>query len=182
MLLNAGMDPCHEDVMKANSLMLHKCVEDDDVVLLQQLLLYSFPIEHKDTFGRTPLNCIESLTDIKILQLLLNHGAFVNTVDDVKETPLFKIVMSNNVQKAELLMSRGARLETQNCFGCTSLDIIFHRGSLQMVKMIVSKGAELCRFRHETFFQVACQRQEERSAVLAYLLNVDKRVAYQRSE
>ena len=182
LLLNAGMDPCHEDVMEANSLMLHKCVEDNDVALLQRLLLYSFPIEHKDAHGRTPLNCIESRTDIEILRLLLNRGALVNTVDEDKVTPLFRMVKSNNVQNAELLMSRGARPETLNRFGHTSLDYVFHRGSLQMVKMIVNKGACLGAFHHETFFQIACQRRKERSAVLAYLLNIDKRVAYQRSE
>ena len=180
-LLDAGMDPCGRDVMKANRFILHRCVEYNDVALLQRLLLYNLPIEHKDKLGRSPLNCLESWTEIEIPRLLLNRGALVNTLDDNKKTPLFKMVKANNVQKAELLMSKGARPEMQNRFGHTALDIAFHRGSLELICMMVNKGADLDSFHHETFFQLACRRTYQRSAVLAYLLKVDKHIAYQRS-
>lgn len=97
-LLDAGMNHCRQ-VMAANSLSLHIWVKANHVKLLERLPLYSFPIEQQDRFGRTPLNCIDSRTEIAIFRFFLNRGAFVNTLDDYHETPLIKMVFSNEVQK-----------------------------------------------------------------------------------
>ena len=182
MLLDGGMDPCHEAVMEINKLQLHKCVESNRVELLQRLLLYNFLIDQKDTHGRTPLNCIGPESDIAILRLLVHRGATVNTADNEGKTPLSKMVRSNDVQKAEFLVSKGANPNA--CIGCrygTPLHLACRRSSLEMIRMLIDRGADTDNV-HEggmgTIFQAACQRangtNDERLAVLAYLLNTGK--------
>ncbi|ODM16039.1 hypothetical protein SI65_08473 [Aspergillus cristatus] len=45
MLLDAGIDPCHQDVMTTNAMALRRCVATNNVMLLQRLLLYNLSIE-----------------------------------------------------------------------------------------------------------------------------------------
>lgn len=182
LLLDAGIDPCHQEVMAANAISLHRCVAANNVMLLQRLLLYNLPIETKDNSDRTPLNFIEPQTDIAILRLLLNCRAFVNAIDSLHETPLTRMVLSNELQKAELLMSRGADPDIRNSRGRTTLDIASCQGTLEIIKMLISRGAKLDESHHETSFQVACRRREEKSAELTYLLEVNEAVAHQRSQ
>jgi ankyrin repeat protein len=181
MLLDAGMDPCHEAVMEINKLQLHVCVESNRVELLQRLLLYNFLIDQKDKHGRTSLNCIGPESDIAILRLLVHRGATVNTADNEEETPLSKMVRSNDVQKAEFLISKGANPHARIGWFGTPLHLACRLSSLEMIRMLIDRGADTDNV-HEgdmgTIFQAACQRDngtnDENLAVLAYLLNTGK--------
>ena len=181
MLLDAGMDPCHKEVMEINKLQLHECVKYNQVELLQRLLLYNFLIDQKNEDGKTPLNCIRPESDIAILRLLVHRGATVNTVDNRQETPLSMVVRSNDVQKAEFLVSKEANPNARLGYHeGTPLHRACRWGSLEMIKMLIGKGADSDDIHGGvmgTIFQAACRRDDtnnEKSAVLNYLLNIKR--------
>ncbi|KNG84928.1 hypothetical protein ANOM_006408 [Aspergillus nomiae NRRL 13137] len=184
-LLDAGMDPSHPDVIESNKEQLHKCVEANDVKLLQRLLRYNLPIEHVDHDGRTPLNCIRGETNIEILRLLVYRGAFVNTIDAYDEAPLMTMVQTNNIPKAEFLLSRGATTDIRTSQGHTAFSSACLYGSLKMVQMLANNKASLDEVHDGTPFQFACLRdgdEKEKRAILKYLLDVVEVDRDQKSE
>ncbi|KAK1451474.1 hypothetical protein CMEL01_06048 [Colletotrichum melonis] len=96
-LLNAGLDPTHQDNLGQN--FLHEACKSeapsseylDDV---EGAVEKGLEIDGRDYEGRTPLMNAAKILDSPFIKFLLRHGADPNARDNKGRTPLFEVISS----------------------------------------------------------------------------------------
>ncbi|KXH51554.1 hypothetical protein CNYM01_09715 [Colletotrichum nymphaeae SA-01] len=96
-LLNAGLDPTHQDHLGQN--FLHEaCKRGSSISTLRYLedvkkaVEYGLEIDGRDHQRRTPLMNAASTSDSQIVEFLLRYGANPNARDNKGRTPLYEIL------------------------------------------------------------------------------------------
>lgn len=117
--------------------------QDSDTVLLRQFIKQKFPLENRDSKGRTALLISTHHNAIAAAKLLIEAGADVNAKDHKQDSPYLYAGAEGKLEILKLTVAAGADLKSTNRYGGTALTPAAHHGHLDVVKYLVTTGVDI---------------------------------------
>ncbi|KAK6523104.1 hypothetical protein TWF694_006002 [Orbilia ellipsospora] len=103
-----------------------------------------YPLDSKDTDGRTPLSWAAENGDEAVVKLLVERNVEIESVDSYAgQTPLSWAARYGQIAAVKLLLEAGAEIETKDKNDDTPLLWAIRSGHVAVVKFLLASGAEL---------------------------------------
>ena len=128
---NASIDlitPWEEDTLLNSCVKTFRMSDADRVRFVWLLLRWDADTEHKNSYGRTPLNTAAKFSHLaRVSELLIEYGSDINTQDDAGLTPLMHSVLEGCPVQFDVLLAHGADVFMRDIHGGTVHDMVEHQ-------------------------------------------------------